>query len=78
MGFTKKLVDDLLLKGALLNRADPGVLDVSPCIADKSRIKFIGKIKVDVRNLLPVIFLSTPNSKLTKKSSDPQFYGQTT
>lgn len=66
MGFTKKFVDDLLLKEALLSRTDLEALDVSPCIADNSRNKFIGKINFDVKRILPVLFLSTLNSKLTK------------
>jgi len=37
-------LNDLLLKGLLVKREDCEVTDVSPCIADSTRIKFIGRI----------------------------------
>jgi ArsR family metal-binding transcriptional regulator len=61
-----RLLDDLLLKGLLLSIEDYQVMDVSPCIADNTRIKFIGRMNRKLRELLPVLYLSTPNSKLTK------------
>ncbi|OGD46525.1 hypothetical protein A3K69_01825 [Candidatus Bathyarchaeota archaeon RBG_16_57_9] len=61
-----RLLDDLLLKGLLIKREDCEVTDVSPCIADNTRIKFIGKINRKLRDLLQVLYLSTLNSKLTK------------
>ena len=61
-----RLLDDLLLKGLLLSKEDCEVTDISPCIADNTRIKFIGKIDKKLGDLLPVLYLSTLNSKLTK------------
>ena len=61
-----RLLDDLLLKGLLLSREDCEVTDVSPCIADNTRIKFMGKINKSLGDVLPVLNLATLNSKLTK------------
>ena len=61
-----RLLDDLLLKGLLISRDDCHVTDISPCIADNTRIKFMGKIDRSLGDLLPVLYLSTLNSKLTK------------
>jgi len=61
-----RFLDDLLLKGLLIKKEDCEVTDVSPCIADKTRIKFMGRISRKLGNLLPVLYLSTLNSKLTK------------
>jgi len=61
-----RLLDDLLLKGLLITIEDSDVTDVSPCIADNTRIKFMGKINRSLGDVLPVLYLSTLNSKLTK------------
>ena len=42
------------------------VVDVSPCIADPTKIKFMAKIDRALKDVLPALFLSTPNSKLTR------------
>jgi len=62
----ERFLDDLLLKGLLTTREDCEVTDVSPCIADNTRIKFMGKINRSLGDVLPVLYLSTLNSKLTK------------
>ena len=59
-------LNDLLLKGLLVRSEDCEVTDVSPCIADDTRIKFMGKINRKLGDLLQVLYLSTLNSKLTK------------
>lgn len=59
-------MNDLLLKNLLLDEACVEVLDVSPCMADDTRIKFVAKIDRSLGDVLPVLFLSTPNSKLTR------------
>jgi len=61
-----RFLDDLLLKGLLVTVEDCEVTDVSPCIADNTRIKFIGKINRSLGDVLPVLYLSTLNSKLTR------------
>jgi len=58
-------LNDLLLKGLLVKREDCEVTDVSPCIADSTRIKFIGRINKSLGDVLPVLYLATRNSKLT-------------
>ena len=62
----RSFVNDLLLRNLLLDRTGVEVLDISPCIADDTRIKFIAKINRSLSDVLPVLFLSTPNSKLTR------------
>lgn len=59
-------MNDLLLKGLLVDKEDCEVLDVSPCIAESTRIKFVAKINRVLDDVLPVLFLSVLNSKLTK------------
>jgi len=60
------LLDDLLLKGLLISREYCEVIDVSPCIADITRIKFMGKINRRLEDVLPVLNFATLSSKLTK------------
>jgi len=60
-------ISDLLFKGILLENTTIEVLDISSCIADTSRIKYMAKIQRNLEDILPVLFLSTSNSKLTKK-----------
>jgi ArsR family metal-binding transcriptional regulator len=60
-------ISDLLFKGLLLENTTIKVLDISSCIADTSRIKYMAKIQRNLEDILPVLFLSTSNSKLTKK-----------
>ena len=59
-------MNDLLLKGLLVDKEDCEVLDVSSCIAESTRIKFVAKINRVLDDVLPVLFLSVLNSKLTK------------
>ena len=61
-----RLLDDLLLKGLLLSKEHCEVTEISPCIADNTRVKFIGKIDRKLSDQMPVLYLSTLNSKLTK------------
>jgi ArsR family metal-binding transcriptional regulator len=59
-------VDDLLLKGLLLVNSDIADIDISPCIADPDRIKYMAKINRNLSDILPTLYLSLPNSRLTK------------
>jgi ArsR family metal-binding transcriptional regulator len=57
---------ELLLRGVLLEKDSILGVDVSPCIADPDRIKFMAKIDRNLDDILPILFLSLPNSRLTK------------
>jgi len=59
-------VDDLLLKGLLLVNSDIADIDISPCIADPDRIKYMTKVNRNLSDILPTLYLSLPNSRLTK------------
>ena len=59
-------IDDLLLKGLLLENASLTDIDSSPCIADPDRIKYMAKINRNLSDILPILFLHLPNSRLTK------------
>lgn len=63
---TNQSFTELLLKGILLEKTSISDVDVSPCIADPDRIKFMAKIDRNLSDILPVLFLSQPNSRLTK------------
>ena len=55
-------LDDLLLKGLLLENSDITDIDISPCIANPDRIKYMTKINRNLGDILPTLFLSLPNS----------------
>lgn len=59
-------INGLLLKGFLLQISDITDIDISPCIADPDRIKYMAKIDVSLSDILPTLFLSLPNSRLTR------------
>ena len=65
-GKRPSFTDDLLLKGILLENISITDIDTSPCIADPDRIKYMAKITRDLSDVLPALFLSLPNSRLTK------------
>lgn len=67
MGSKKpSFVNDLILKGILLDETSIKEIDISPCIADPERIKFMAKIFRDLKYILPILYLSLPNARLTK------------
>jgi len=57
---------ELLLTGLLVKKASLTDIDISPCIADPDRIKYMAKTDRNLSDILPVLFLSLPNSQLTK------------
>ena len=59
-------LDDLLLKGLLLENSDITDIDISPCIANPDRIKYMAKINRNLSDILPTLFLSLPNSRIAK------------
>ena len=59
-------INDLLLKGLLLEKTSIKDVEISPCFADPDRIKYMAKISRDLDDILPILFLSLPNSRLTK------------
>ncbi len=62
----KQSLTDLLIGNLLLEKTSISDIDVSPCIADPDRIKFMAKIDRNLSDILPILFLSLPNSRLTK------------
>ena len=59
-------IDDLLLKGLLIEETSITDLDISPCIANPDRIKYMAKIHRNLDDILPTLFLSLTNARLTK------------
>ena len=66
MDTEKQSFTELLMKGLLLENGSTSDVDVSPCIAEPDRIKYMAKIDRPLRDILPTLFLSLPNSRLTK------------
>ncbi|TFH17924.1 hypothetical protein E4H04_04215 [Candidatus Bathyarchaeota archaeon] len=75
MGLNSSFVNDLLLKEVLLEKNSVKDIDASPCIADPNRIKYTAKIGRNLDDVLPVLFLATLNSRLTR---DPVMLSFTT
>lgn len=66
MNYKNHSLTDLLLQGIILEKTDITDIDISPCIADPERIKYMAKIKRTLTDIQPTLFLSLPNSRLTK------------
>lgn len=64
----------LIFKDKLVEEDAWEVVHRSPCLADTNRFKIIATVNRSLRDILPIIYLSQPNSKYIKK---PESVGYT-
>lgn len=57
---------DFLLKGLIVEKNMIKDIHSSPCIAEPSRLKYTAKLDKNLVDVMPVLFLSTLNSQITK------------